>query len=239
MLLVNEIFGPTIQGEGKSSGKEVVFLRLSGCNLACVWCDTPYTWNWKSTKFAHPEKYDKKLEAHRMTVDQVCTSLKRQAPTVKSVVISGGEPFLQQRELVQVMKVLKQEGYWFEVETNGTIAPTEEFLELIDQINCSPKLANSGPDNPLKKRQVPGPLQALSQCEKTSFKFVATNDQDIPEILDLVSRYQMQDVYLMPEGRTKPEQEARQDSIAKLSAEYGFKFSPRLHVLKWGAKRAV
>lgn len=239
MLFVNEVFGPTVQGEGKSSGKEVIFLRLSGCNLACSWCDTPYTWNWKGTKFVHPDKFDKKTETHKHTVDQVFSLIRRQSPTTHAVVISGGEPMLQQKELVNLLKLLKEDGYWVEVETNGTVAPTPEFVSLIDQINCSPKLANSGPDNPLKKREIPTALITLATCKKATFKFVVTGPQDIKGILDLVTVYGMEDVYLMPEGRTKAEQLANQNQIEKLAKANGFEFSPRLHVLQWDAKRAV
>lgn len=239
MLLVNEIFGPTIQGEGKSANTEVLFLRLSGCNLACSWCDTPYTWNWKGTKFVHPDKYDKKTEAHKMTVEEVGARLKSQSPTCKRVVISGGEPLLQQKDLVKLMDLLRPQGYQFEVETNGTIFPLLPFLDRIDQINCSPKLSNSGPDNPASKREIVPALTALSASEKTSFKFVISTDQDIKEVWALVKKYRMQQVYLMPEGRTRDEQLARQDQVSALALTHGFHFSPRLHVLKWGATRAV
>lgn len=239
MLLVNEIYGVVSQGEGKSAGTDVMFLRLSGCNLACSWCDSAYTWNWTNTKFVHPDKYDKKAETHKRTPEEVVSTLKSKSTTCKRVVISGGEPMLQQKELVKLMNLLKPEGYQFEVETNGTVVPTVQFLELIDQINCSPKLANSGPDNPSKKREVPTALSALSTCGKASFKFVVAEDEDIPEILDLVKKYKMQEVYLMPEGRTRDEQLARQNKVEKLANKCGFNFCPRLHVLEWNALRAV
>lgn len=239
MLLVNEIYGPVRQGEGKSAGLDVLFLRLAGCNLACFWCDTAYTWNWTSTKFVHPDKFDKKLETHKMSPETVVTLLKTQSPTCRRVVISGGEPMLQQKELLKLMALLKPEGYQFEVETNGTISPTPDFVSLIDQINCSPKLTNSGPDNPLRKREVPLALQTLSCSDKTSFKFVVTGEQDIEEILNLVATYTMKSVYIMPEGKTKKEQLARQGQIKKLAKKHGFIFSPRLHVLEHDGARAV
>lgn len=239
MLVVNEVYGPVEQGEGKSAGTDVLFLRLSGCNLACSWCDTPYTWNWKGTKFVHPDKFDKKAETHKMTPEEVVTLLKSKSTTVRRVVISGGEPMLQQKELIKLMDLLIPEGYHFEVETNGTIVPLPEFVQRVDQINCSPKLANSGPDNPARKREVPAALAALSNSGKASFKFVVSQDGDMAEVVALVKKYQMKEVYLMPEGRTRIEQEARQNEVERLSEAYGFHFSPRLHVLKWNALRAV
>lgn len=236
-LLVNEIFGPTIQGEGKSSGMSVSFLRLSTCNLACSWCDTPYTWNWEGTKFVHPDKYDRKKESRLITFEEIKKDL--DARGVKALVISGGEPMLQQKGLISFLKILKADGYWVEIETNGTIEPLDEFLTLIDQINCSPKLSNSGPDNRPKMRERPAALTKLSESSKTSFKFVIMDEKDLPEIMTLVEKYQMKEVYLMPEGRTKVEQLARQDNIQKICKEVNFKFSPRLHVLQWDSKRAV
>lgn len=239
MLKVNEIFGPTIQGEGRTANKEVVFLRLSTCNLACVWCDTPYTWNWEGTKFEHPNKYSKQKEQHLMSIEQVYTKLNGIGSQVKSLVISGGEPFLQQKQLIPLLTQLKSEGWWIEVETNGTIIPEEDSINLIDQVNCSPKLANSGPDNRASMRERPEALKALAVLPKTYFKFVVVADPDIPEILALVQKYEMKQVYLMPEGRTKEEQEARQNLVQQLAQANNFEFSPRLHVLKWGNQRAV
>ena len=239
MVAVNEIFGPTIQGEGKSAGKEVLFLRTAGCNLACIWCDTPYTWNWKGTKFQHPDKYDPKKEVHQMTPEEIKSKLNEIGNDIKALVISGGEPILQQKKLIPVIETIKQDGYWVEVETNGTIVPTDRFLELVDQINCSPKLSNSGPDNPLRKRENPEALIKFSQSNKTYFKFVVMNEQDLNEVLELVKKYEMKNVFLMPEGRTKDEQEQKMQDVEKICKENGFEFSPRLHVLKWGNKRAI
>jgi 7-cyano-7-deazaguanosine (preQ0) biosynthesis protein QueE len=237
MLLVNEIFGPTIQGEGKTAGKVVMFLRLAGCNLACIWCDTPYTWNWVGTKFQHPEKYRKEKEVHKMTVDEVIRKVEKR--NCKALVISGGEPMLQMRELVVLSERLKKQGWWIEIETNGTVVPSDSFLEVVDQINCSPKLSNSGPDNPLRKRIIPQALTKLASCPKTIFKFVVSCSSDIPEILDLVNRFQMKQVYLMPEGKTRREQLERQEEVKQLCKQFGFYFSPRLQVLQWDQKRGV
>lgn len=238
-IKVNEIYGPTIQGEGKTVGKPVKFLRTAGCNLACVWCDTPYTWNWQNTKFQHPDKFDRAKEIHDMTIDEIKAELDKIGKDVKALVISGGEPMLQQNKLVPLLSLLKQEGYWVEIETNGTRVPSDEFLTLIDQINCSPKLENSGIDNPANKREVPEALTKLAQSEKTIFKFVVTKPEDIQEILTLIEKYKMKNIYLMPQGKTKVEQEAHQEMVSKLCQQYGFNFSPRLHVLMFDNKRKV
>ena len=88
-------------------------------------------------------------------------------------------------------------------------------------------------------REKPEVLEALAKNDKVWFKFVVCNDTDLVEIISLVKRYEMKQVFLMPEGRTKEEQEQRQEHVKSLAEENGFEFSPRLHVLKWGTKRAV
>ena len=238
-IKVNEIFGPTIQGEGKSAGLEVMFVRTSTCNLACIWCDTPYTWNWKGTKFKHPDKFNKETELKEMTVIEIFTKLKELGPRIRAVVISGGEPLLQQKELTDLVKLLKAEGYWVEVETNGTIIPTDEFLYFIDQINCSPKTSNSGKDNKLSMRERPEALRKLAKSNKVYFKFVVDGEKDIEEILQLVKEYKMENVFLMPQGRTKNEQLARKSEVQFLSSSLGFLFSPRLHIEQCDTKRGV
>jgi 7-cyano-7-deazaguanosine (preQ0) biosynthesis protein QueE len=238
-MRVNEIFGPTIQGEGKSLGSRVMFLRLAVCNLACSWCDTPYTWNWLETPFQHPEKYDRDKEIHEMTCNEILAELIQKGPEVKKLVISGGEPMLQQIELATLVKILKKCGYWTEIETNGTIEPSDEFLELIDQINCSPKTSNSGTDNSLKMRERPETLKKLVSSYKTFFKFVVRSKDDLPEIKDLVSRYNIdkERVYLMPECKSKKDHMKIDFHVQEYAYQTGFKFTPRLHLIYWDRER--
>lgn len=237
MLKVNEIFGPTVQGEGKSSGRPVAFLRLSSCNLHCIWCDTPHTWNWIGTKFAHPDKYNKADEEHEMTATDVFAALSKTG--MNSLVISGGEPFLQQKQLIELLHLLKTEGWWVEVETNGTVPPREEFVQLVDQINCSPKLSNAG--DPQKLRERPQTLQMLAAEPKVNFKFVIATPQDLDEVLSLVSRYGLglKEVRLMPECRTKDELLEKEPWLQKICSQNGFIYCTRLSILMSGTKRGV
>jgi 7-cyano-7-deazaguanosine (preQ0) biosynthesis protein QueE len=239
MLIVNEVYGPVKQGEGKSAGLDIMFIRLSGCNLACSWCDTPYTWNWVGTPFVHPDKFDVRKESHKMSAMEVYAKLCELSSETKAVVVSGGEPLLQQAGLQELFALLNRMGYWIEVETNGTQVPKPELAVFINQFNCSPKLTNSGPDNPLVKREIPQALQALASLSKTIFKFVVITDEDLRETLELVRKYDMKQVYLMPEGKTREEQVARQDQVREMCAKHGFHFSPRLHVLEFGNRRGV
>lgn len=171
-----------------------------------------------------------------MSVDEVVVKLD-EFPDVKSVVISGGEPLLQQKQLVPLMMAIKERGYWIEVETNGTVRPIDKIFELVDQINCSPKLANSGDELSLRERSEA--LRAISSSDKATFKFVLSSDNDIEEILSYVQRYNMRQVYLMPEGRTKEELDRHTDFVQKLCRIHGFRFTQRLHIIKFGTKRGV
>jgi|SRR5208282_4281285 len=243
MLVVNEIYGPVKQGEGKSAGLDVMFLRLSGCNLACIWCDTPYTWNWQGTKFQHPDKFDKKAEVHKMQITQVRDELYAKAEKVRSLVVSGGEPMLQQVQLATLFRKLREkDNWWVEIETNGTIEPTDEVIKLINQFNCSPKTSNAGIDNPIEKRLKPAALQKIAKCgERATFKFVIQSYQDMEETksIILLTGIKPEQVWLMPEGKTREEQEERQRQVKILALDNGWNFSPRLHILEFGNKRAV
>lgn len=238
-IKVNEVFGPTIQGEGKSAGRAVMFLRLSGCNLHCIWCDTPHTWNWVGTQFLHPIKFEREKEEHEFEVDEVITKLYELAsgkPPL-ALVISGGEPFIQQKQLLPLVQGLKKLGWWIEVETNGTVPVRDEFYALIDQFNCSPKLANAG--DPLKLRIREATLARLAKLEKFNFKFVVSSDEDIPEILDLHSRFGFREVRLMPLCQTTEELKMREPMVKRLCEEYSFIYCTRLSILMSGTKRGV
>lgn len=246
LLKVNEIFGLTIQGEGKTSGKPVMFLRLGMCNLQCVWCDTPYTWNWTGTDFKHndSQKYDKVKEIREMTPERIRDLLiykqieqKGLDNLVRAVVVSGGEPLIQHKQLTSLFELLKLEDWWIEVETNGTILPNNRFLELVDQINCSPKLANSGMKQ--QKRERPEVLQALASNPKVNFKFVVSCEDDLPEIISLIKKYQMKEVYLMPLGMTKKELEITRNLTREIAEKTGLLFSDRKHITLLGGGRGI
>lgn len=203
-------------------------------------CDTPYTWNWLKTPFEHPDKYDRKKEIHRMQMDFVIEKLEHLSAinnNLKNLVISGGEPLLQWKALLRIIQKLKAKGWWIEVETNGTVLPNPMFLDLIDQINCSPKLENSG--DPLSDRIKPQVLRAFTQLKKTTFKFVVSSQIDMEEIVNLVKQYDMKEVYLMPMGRTKDELLYTSIITKDLAHKHGFFYSPRKHIELHGSKRGV
>ncbi len=240
MLKINEIFGPTIQGEGKSAGKPVIFLRLALCNLRCVWCDTPYTWNWFGSKHKQLKQFNRSLEVHEMNTSDVVNEITSLAGNIRLLIISGGEPLLQQEKLIPVIQSLKDLGWSIEVETNGTIIPTKKFFELVDQINCSPKLENS--DNAREKRGCPFTIKALTLSNMTNFKFVVSSKDDIEEILIIVNYirdFGNPEIRLMPLSQTKEELLSRESMVKDLCKKHNFIYCTRLSILKSGTKRRV
>ena len=227
-LVVSEVFGPTFQGEGPSTGHRAAFVRLGRCNLTCTWCDTPYTWDW--------ERFDPSVELSRRTVADLLAEIEAMAPEI--VVVTGGEPLLQRRRLVPLVAACADRGWSVEVETNGTLAPGAELAGLVDRWNVSPKLANSGVAPEL--REVPAALEAfgaLAAGGRAAFKFVATGLDDLDEIAGLVDRHHLAPVWVMPEGTTPGAVLAGTRALADPVLARGWNLTTRLHVLVWGDER--
>ena len=227
-LVVSEVFGPTLQGEGPSTGRRAAFVRLGRCNLTCTWCDTPYTWDW--------ERFDPSVELSRRTVAALVAEIEAMAPEI--VVVTGGEPLLQRRRLVPLVAACADRGWSVEVETNGTLAPGAELAGLVDRWNVSPKLANSGVSPEL--REVPDALEAfaaLAADGRAAFKFVSTGLDDLDEIAALVDRHHLAPVWVMPEGTTSGAVLAGTRALADPVLARGWNLTTRLHVLVWGDER--
>ena len=220
MLYVNEIFGPTFQGEGSSIGRRCMFLRLGGCNLDCCWCDTPYTWDRKH--FPEPPG---------SWLDFTAINDKLKAVPVQMLVISGGEPLLQQSALAQF--IVSCGFTWVEVETNGTIMPSDAMLKAVAQFNVSPKLANSQVSR--KRRLNFEALNTFATLGNAIFKFVCTNDADLAEVAQIVQLAQIPAdlVYVMPEGTTTEKVSTTLRQLAQPVLERGWNLTLRLHVLVW------
>ena len=224
-MQVNEIF-KSIQGEGPNFGKPAIFLRTAQCNLKCTWCDTKYTWDWKN--------YDFSKEVKEMTIDEVKDTITELE--IKHLVITGGEPLLQQDDLADLLSFLKPD-FYVEVETNCTILPNKMLTDLIDQWNVSPKTKNSG--NPLELCENNECYYFFANQENAFFKYVVEDETDIPEIKKFVTKYKIPEkrVQLMTQASTKEEINIREKSISKLAKSNNFAFSPRLHVAMWGSQR--
>jgi organic radical activating enzyme len=221
-----EVFA-SIQGEGVSAGVPSVFVRLSVCNLRCSWCDTKYTWDWSN--------YDPRIEI--LDTDAPAVLERVRSFGLRNIVITGGEPLLQQQNLVSLAAALHADGRRIEVETNGTIMPDSQLAAVIDQWNVSPKLANSGNDR--AKCEVPASLEWFAGAPNAYFKFVVAGPEDLAEVTALTDRYRVpsERVLLMPEG-TDPEMLAcRGRWLAERCTALGYRFTTRLHVFLWGDKR--
>lgn len=233
----------SIQGEGKNLGQPSIFVRTSLCNLHCSWCDTDYTWNWEGTRFTHDKdtlpgyrKFKKPEVIVEMELQEVVAAIE-QYPC-KNVILTGGEPMLQQPALTALMQALGPD-YWFEVETNGTLLPDPDFEAAIHQYNVSPKLSNS--NNSRKLRERPKAYHYFTQSKKAHFKFVVANPSELQEVLDLTDRYSIPPsrVYLMPEGIHPEELAEKQGWLVDACKMYGFNFTSRLHIFIYGNKRGV
>lgn len=224
-LAVSEVFGPTVQGEGPTAGRRAGFVRLGRCNLDCSWCDTPYTWDW--------DRFDPAVEITRTAVADVVARL--DAMAVDRVVVTGGEPLLQQRALVPLLVAAGERGWAVEVETNGTLAPTPEVVAGVAQFNVSPKLANSGIAEDRRIR--PAALRALAATGRAVFKFVATGPTDLDEIAALAEAHALAPIWVMPEGTDATTVAARLATLADEVVARGWNLTPRLQILAWGDQR--
>ncbi|MTI40441.1 radical SAM protein [Fulvivirga lutimaris] len=234
----------SIQGEGKSMGKPAIFVRTSLCNLHCIWCDTDYTWNWQNTPFKHVNdskagysKFKKDEWIVELDADEVYNEIKQHP--CKRVILTGGEPLMQQKELALLAQLLHDNGYFIEVETNGTLVPTSEFDMAVDQYNVSPKLSNSGNSTQLREKE--GAFSFFSGSEKASFKFVIDDPGDLDEVTELISRYNIAplNVYLMPQGTTGQALNQKQQWLVDICKEHGYNYTDRLHIHIYGDKRGV
>ncbi|MGE0740644.1 MAG: 7-carboxy-7-deazaguanine synthase QueE [Hyphomonadaceae bacterium] len=240
-----EIFR-SIQGEGVAAGRARTFIRLSGCNLHCVWCDTAYTWNWRDTPFTHerdtraaPHKFDPAREMIKLAPEEAA-ALILEAPN-EGLVITGGEPLMQMQGVIALIDALKPSAphMLFEIETNGTIAPKPALAERVDLFMVSPKLAHSGNAAGLALKA--DALQAFAALDTAAFKFVARSEADIDTIALLANDLELgnERVWVMPEGTESAPLNERGRRLVGAIAAHGFNYADRLHIHLFGQKRGV
>jgi len=224
-LKISEIFY-SVQGEGMLVGVPSVFVRTSGCNLRCVWCDTPYT-SWQ------PEGEERSLD---FIVNQV------NSYGASHVVITGGEPMIAP-EIEELTRRLTQH---ITVETAGTV----DANVRCDLISISPKLANSTPhtrdngrwaDQHERLRYQPEILRRLIQLYPYQLKFVITDPSDLQQVNAIVNDIgaSRSRVLLMPEGVDAGILAERGRWLAEIAKREGFRITPRLHIDLWGNRRGV
>ncbi len=224
-MLVAETFA-SIQGEGVLVGTPSFFIRTSGCNLRCRWCDTPYT-SWRP-------------EGRRRRVGELVAEAR--AAGLRHVVVTGGEPLLQ-REIGALTAALTAAGHHVTVETAGTVAPRIDC----DLLSVSPKTSSSDPDGRWRARHRAGradraPLLALLERHREyQLKFVVAADTDEEEIAALAAALGAPAgrVVLMPEGRTAGEVAERGPMVAAMCLRRGYRYTPRLHLELFGPGRGV
>jgi len=223
-----EIFH-SIQGEGVYAGKPAVFIRLALCNLACVWCDTRYTWDW--------DRCDQREDVMTISLDDAGEAIRRYG--CPNVVITGGEPLVQQRQLTPLLERLKGCGFWIEVETNGTIAPGKKLVELVDHWSVSPKLENSG--NPVSARENPDAYRLFRGLPSAHFKFVIEKAGDLVELRSLAEKYNLprEKIVLMPQAQDRDTLLEKSRWLVEICKVDGYLFSTRLQVFLWGSRRGV
>ncbi|MBU1200764.1 7-carboxy-7-deazaguanine synthase QueE [Patescibacteria group bacterium] len=228
----------TLQGEGVTAGLPAVFLRLHNCNLSCGkptgWkCDTWYTWD-KDTAEYWQEPYDL---GYKDAVSEISRAWKekfnKDKKASKRLVITGGEPLLQQKKIVKLLNLLP--GTNVEIETNGTIKPIKELSNC--QFNCSPKLKNSG--NKTTRRYKPEVIKFINTLPNSWFKFVVTNQTDLHEIDQIIDECSLtkQKIIIMPEGLTAKIVSKHAQTVTHEIKERGWKLSMRNQLVWYGQER--
>jgi organic radical activating enzyme len=234
-LILSEVFGPTIQGEGPTAGHRCAFVRLGLCNLRCAWCDTPYTWDWTGM---NGTAYDK-ASLDRIDVEDVVALL--EPMHVERVVISGGEPLVQAQSHARLVTDLRAARYEVETETNGTLLPHQTMHFMADEVrwNVSPKLHHAGNGMSYDERIRPDVLRWFAERPMSSFKFVIDSLSDIDEVCGLadICGIAASQVWLMPKGITVDELTDRTATVFDAAVQYGFNACSRAHVLAWGNER--
>ncbi|MFF0146979.1 7-cyano-7-deazaguanosine (preQ0) biosynthesis protein QueE [Amycolatopsis sulphurea] len=221
-LVVNETFGPTFQGEGPSTGRYAHFIRLFGCHLSCAWCDSPHT---------HDTRYDLDAEQRVLSIEDILSWLA--ADPADLLVITGGEPLLQAHLLGRLLCAIRERALAteIEIETSGTIAPTNMITSAVKRFNVSPKLAHSG----LRRHQRirPTVLRDFAEGGKAIWKFVVQELADLAEIQELADTYGLHPVWIMPEGTDSTTVLARMRMLADPVLARRWRLSTRLHTLLW------
>lgn len=230
-MLISEIFY-SIQGEGVLTGVPSVFVRSSGCNLRCNWCDTPYA-SWEPV-------------GEQKSVAQIVAEVENHP--ARHVVLTGGEPMIA-KDIRLLASEIKSLGHHITIETAATIAPDGIACDLA---SLSPKLLNSAPDARLsgtwrKKHEAtrwqPDVVRAWVDAYHYQFKFVVAQPSDVEEIesmlVSLNREIPRHRVLLMPEGTSLEAIRARAGWLGELCKARGYRYAHRLHIELYGNKRGT
>lgn len=223
---ISEVF-QSVQGEGKHLGVPSSFIRTSGCNLRCWFCDTPET-SWQPA-------------GEEWSVDQLVDWAAETGN--EHVVLTGGEPLLVP-EIVPLSRKLLERGHLLTMETAGTV-----FREVdVQLMSISPKLANSTPHGTSwaarhdSRRDRPEVIRQLIDGRDYQIKFVVDAPDDLREIDDYVSRFgdfAPANIYLMPQGVTREDVTAKLDWLQQAADSRSWQVSRRLHIELFGHTRGT
>jgi len=223
----------SIQGEGKLTGVPSVFIRASGCNLRCRWCDTPYA-SWQP-------------EGQEMDHQSILAEVKK--TPARHIVMTGGEPMIA-KGVRDLLADLKREGMHITIETAATILPEGIACDLA---SLSPKLSNSTPDADQfgegwqkrheETRWQPDVVRAWVQSYTHQLKFVVTCEADLHEIEQMLREGQIntapENILLMPEGRTVEALGRITPQLVEWCKQRGWRYCSRLHIDLFGNKRGT
>ena len=228
-MKISEIYKST-QGEGLLTGTPSVFVRASGCNLRCWFCDTPYA-SWR------PEGND-------FAVDEIIAQIEEW--DCRHVVLTGGEPMLF-AELLPLAEQLRQRDWHITIETAGTL-----YLPVVcDLMSISPKFASSGPDatehphwsrRHERERYQPEVLQTLITEYNYQLKFVIDQPADVDQVEQFLAAFPdvtPERVLLMPQGQTQDELDQRGLWLRPLCDQRGWTFCPRRQIEWYGPVRGT
>jgi 7-carboxy-7-deazaguanine synthase len=230
-MLISEIFY-SLQGEGELAGVPSVFVRTSGCNLRCNWCDTPYaSWSPGGTQ---------------MSVEEIMAAV-RQHPG-RHAVLTGGEPMIAP-EIHELAFQLQAQGYHITIETAATVRPDGIACDLA---SLSPKLAHSAPDSRLDEtwrqkheelRWQPAVVARWIAAGNYQLKFVVGSEGDLAEIERMIEEtgcaVPASKVLLMPEGVTVEALRARAGWLGELCKQRGYRYAPRMQIELYGNRRGT
>lgn len=231
-MLISEIFH-SIQGEGELTGVPSVFIRTSGCNLRCSWCDTPYA-SW------YPE-------GEQRTVAQIIAAVEAH-PGARHVVLTGGEPMIA-KEMKTLAAGIRTTGRHITIETAATVPPDGIACDLA---SLSPKLLNSAPDPVAhlawrKKHEAtrwqPEVVRAWIDAYSYQFKFVVARPEDVDELEHMLAALKREiprhKILLMPEGTSLETMRSRAAWLGELCKARGYRYAHRLQIELYGNRRGT
>ena len=225
-MFIAEVY-ESFQGEGPWAGLESLFIRTSGCNLRCWFCDTPYT-SWTP-------------EGRQHTLDELSDAV--YGSSARHVVVTGGEPMLA-AQLTELTEVCRDADKVITIETAGTVDRSVEC----DLMAVSPKRPNSVPADPgwrvrhEETRHQPAIIRSLLSRYECILKFVINHQRDVGDVLDYLQEFpevNPEQVWLMPQARDADELQLRSDWVGEAAHRHAFQFSSRLQIERFGNVRGV